>query len=182
MTRRKSAAKREICPDPLFRSELLAKFINSVMRHGKKSVAEGIVYRALDIAIKKKRGRGVEESKYEHDQKKGKSGCLDEETRVEALEMFKEALGNVMPSVEVRSRRVGGSTYQVPVEIRMVRRQALAMRWLSKYASGRNEKTMILRLANEISDAVENRGGAVKKKEDMHRMARANQAFAHYRW
>lgn len=193
MARRKGAPKREIFPDPLFRSELLAKFINTVIRNGKKSVAESIVYGALDVVAKRVRGKGrAEEEGGEGGDKVGgglkkKRGGEDdirvnEKTRAVALDTFKKALGNVMPSVEVKSRRVGGSTYQVPVEIRVVRRQALAMRWLSEYANKRNEKTMILRLANEILDAVENRGGAVKKKEDVHRMAKANQAFAHYRW
>lgn len=188
MARRKTIPKREILPDPLFRSELLAKFINTVMRNGKKSVAESIVYGALDVIVNRVRSnKGY--TKEEVDDKSGdKVGglkrdiCLDGKTRAVALETFKEALSNVMPSVEVKSRRVGGSTYQVPVEIRVVRRQALAMRWLTEYANKRNEKTMILRLANEILDAVGNRGGAVKKKEDVHRMAKANQAFAHYRW
>lgn len=188
MARRKAAPKREVLPDPLFRSELLAKFINTVMRNGKKSVAESIVYGALDIVAKRVRGN---KGRFEEEGGKGgdKAGKrskgyirVNEKTRAVALDIFKEALGNVMPSVEVKSRRVGGSTYQVPVEIRAVRRQALAMRWLSEYANKRNEKTMILCLANEILDAVENRGGAVKKKEEVHRIAKANQAFAHYRW
>lgn len=174
MARRKAAPKREILPDPLFCSELLAKFINTVMRNGKKSVAEHIVYGALDVVAKHVRGKAMGESRG--------NIRVDEKTRTVALDTFKEALGNVMPSVEVKSRRVGGSTYQVPVEIRAVRRQALAMRWLSEHANKRSEKTMILRLANEILDAVENRGGAIKKKEEVHRMAKANQAFAHYRW
>lgn len=188
MARRKAAPKREILPDPLFRSKLLAKFVNAVMRNGKKSVAENIVYGALDIVVKK-RMRIYMKGDSEGDSgstgrslKGGGNTHLDEKTRSAALETFKEALGNVTPIVEVKSRRVGGSTYQVPVEIRAVRRQTLAMRWVAEYANKRNEKTMILRLANEILDAVENRGGAVKKKEDVHRMAKANQAFAHYRW
>lgn len=189
MARRKAAPKREILPDPLFRSELLAKFMNAVMRNGKKSVAENIVYGALDIVTKRIRRRTEREGSSEEcsdttgNRRRLKGDIyLDATTRSVALEIFKKALGNLMPSVEVKSRRVGGSTYQVPVEIRAVRRQALAMRWLTEYANKRNEKTMTLRLANEILDAVENRGGAVKKKEDVHRMAKANQAFAHYRW
>lgn len=192
MARRKAAPKREVLPDPLFHSELLSKFINAVMRNGKKSVAESIVYGALDIVVKRVCGnkkRFEEEGVIERgDKAVGKLKeqqqhiCVNEKTRAVALDTFKEALANVMPSVEVKSRRVGGSTYQVPVEIRAVRRQALAMRWLSKYANKRNEKTMILCLANEILDALENRGGAVKKKEEVHRIAKANQAFAHYRW
>ncbi|WP_264435236.1 30S ribosomal protein S7 [Coxiella endosymbiont of Dermacentor marginatus] len=191
MARRKAAPKREILPDPLFRSKLLAKFINAVMRNGKKSVAENIVYGALDIVTKRscihiKEYTEGEKSVRESGGKTRRSlkgnTHLDERTHSVALEKFKEALSNVTPIVEVKSRRVGGSTYQVPVEIRAVRRQTLAMRWVTEYANKRNEKTMILRLANEILDAVENRGGAVKKKEDVHRMAKANQAFAHYRW
>lgn len=188
MARRKATPKREVLPDPLFRSELLAKFINIVMRNGKKSVAESIVYGALNVIVKRIRNKGY--TKEEVGDRNGSKGwdptktdiCLDEKARTMALDTFKEALSNVMPSVEVKSRRVGGSTYQVPVEIRAVRRQALAMRWLTEYANKRNEKTMILRLANEILDAVGNRGGAMKKKDDVHRMAKANQAFAHYRW
>ena len=156
MPRRRVVAKREVLPDPKFGSQTLAKFINVVMVDGKKSVAERIVYGALDIVADKKSG--------------------------EALDVFEQALDNIRPSVEVKSRRVGGSTYQVPVEIRSTRRMTLAMRWLVEFASKRNEKTMVLRLANEILDAVEGRGGAVKKREDVHRMAKANQAFAHYRW
>ena len=189
MTRRKAAPKREILPDPLFYSELLAKFINVVMRNGKKSVAEKIVYRALDVVAKRVRSKspndGWESGEYVEDGSKKRFFAdirVDKKAHTVALETFKTALGNVMPSVEVKSRRVGGSTYQIPVEIRAVRRQTLAMRWLSQYANQRNEKTMTLRLANEILDAVENRGGAVKKREDVHRMAKANQAFAHYRW
>ncbi|MBW5802555.1 30S ribosomal protein S7 [Coxiella endosymbiont of Ornithodoros amblus] len=191
MARRKTAPKRETLPDPLFHSELLAKFINAVMRNGKKSVAEKIVYGALDVVAKRvqnksgKEGDGGGESG-------GKAGVIkkrslgdirtDENARALALETFKEALDKVMPNVEVKSRRVGGSTYQVPVEIRMTRRQALARRWLVEYANKRNEKTMVLRLAHEILDALEGRGAAIKKREDIHRMAKANQAFAHYRW
>lgn len=189
MARRKAAPKREILPDPLFHSELLAKFINAVMRNGKKSVAEKIVYGALDVVAKRARSTSADNDEKSGEGEKGDSKRrlvsdirVDEKTRAVALEAFKTALGNVMPSVEVKSRRVGGSTYQVPVEIRAVRRQALAMRWLAEYANQRNEKTMALRLANEILDAVENRGGAAKKREDVHRMAKANQAFAHYRW
>ncbi|MFV9988734.1 MAG: 30S ribosomal protein S7 [Coxiella endosymbiont of Dermacentor nuttalli] len=191
MARRKAAPKREILPDPLFRSKLLAKFINAVMRNGKKSVAENIVYGALDIVTKRacihikeytEGEKSVRESSFKTRRSLKENTHLDERTHSVALEKFKEALSNVTPIVEVKSRRVGGSTYQVPVEIRAVRRQTLAMRWVTEYANKRNEKTMILRLANEILDAVENRGGAVKKKEDVHRMAKANQAFAHYRW
>lgn len=188
MARRKAAPKRVILPDPLFHSELLAKFINVVMRNGKKSVAERIVYGALDDVVKKTLGVVAASTKSEEEGKSRKlkpvSGDIrsSESAREAALDIFKQALDNVMPTVEVKSRRVGGSTYQVPVEIRAARRTALAMRWLVEYASKRGEKTMAIRLAKEIMDAIEGRGGAVKKREDVHRMAKANQAFAHYRW
>lgn len=198
MARRKAAPKREILPDPLFKSKLLAKFINSVMCSGKKSVAEKAVYGALDNVVKSLKTSNKLAAHAEHrDDESGAEGSgakggaalkptgdirLDEASRVVALNAFKTALENITPQVEVKSRRVGGSTYQVPVEIRATRRSTLAMRWLVEYANNRNEKTMEIRLANEIMDAIENRGGAVKKREDVHRMAKANQAFAHYRW
>ncbi|MDF1797345.1 MAG: 30S ribosomal protein S7 [Coxiellaceae bacterium] len=184
MSRRKAAPKRSILPDPLFKSELLAKFINSVMDSGKKSVAERIVYGALDEIMNR-----TKKSKQQDDEGEGGSSGsaggnirTSDSAREKALEMFKQALDNVMPSVEVKSRRVGGSTYQVPIEIRGARRMALAMRWMVEYAGKRGEKTMKERLAAEMIDAIEGRGGAVKKREDVHRMAKANQAFAHYRW
>ncbi len=156
MPRRRVVAKREVLPDPKFGSQTLAKFINVVMVDGKKSTAEKIVYGALDIVSDKKSG--------------------------EALDVFEQALDNIRPSVEVKSRRVGGSTYQVPVEVRPARQSALAMRWLVEYARKRGEKSMRQRLAGEMLDAVENRGAAVKKREDVHKMAEANKAFSHYRW
>lgn len=156
MSRRRVNAKRVIFPDPKYGSELLAKFVNVVMKSGKKSIAEQIVYGALDQIAKKGRG--------------------------DALEVFSQALDNIRPVVEVKSRRVGGATYQVPVEVRPMRRSALAMRWLVDAARNRSEKTMGLRLAGELMDAYESRGTAVKKREDTHRMADANKAFAHYRW
>ena len=156
MPRRRVIGQRKILPDPKFKSELLAKFVNIVMVDGKKSIAEKIVYGALEFM--------AEKSGKEH------------------LAVFEEALENVRPSVEVKSRRVGGSTYQVPVEVRPVRRNALAMRWMVEAARKRGEKSMALRLANEMLDASENKGTAVKKREDVHRMAEANKAFAHYRW
>jgi small subunit ribosomal protein S7 len=156
MPRRRSIEQRKILPDPKFGSELLAKFINVIMVDGKKSIAESIVYNALDT--------------------------LAQRTGKEALEAFEAALENVRPTVEVKSRRVGGSTYQVPVEVRPVRRNALGMRWIVEAARKRGDKSMALRLANELSDASENKGAAVKKREDVHRMAEANKAFAHYRW
>ena len=156
MPRRRVVAKREVLPDPKFGSQTLAKFINVVMVDGKKSVAERIVYGALDIVADKKSG--------------------------EALDVFEQALDNIRPSVEVKSRRVGGSTYQVPVEVRPARQSALAMRWLLEYARKRGEKSMRQRLAGEMINAVDNRGAAVKKREDVHKMAEANKAFSHYRW
>ena len=157
MPRRRVVAKREILPDPKYGSETLAKFINVVMVDGKKSTAEKIVYGALDIVAEKK-------------------GAND------ALAVFEEALDKVRPAVEVKSRRVGGSTYQVPVEVRPARQTALAMRWLVDYSRKRGEKSMRQRLAGEMMDAVENRGAAVKKREDVHRMAEANKAFSHFRF
>jgi small subunit ribosomal protein S7 len=156
MSRRRVAAKREILPDPKFGDQTVAKFINMLMDSGKKSVAENIVYGALEEIGK--RGRG------------------------EAIDLFKTALGNVEPRVEVKSRRVGGATYQVPVEVRPNRRSALAMRWIVDAARKRGEKSMGRRLAGEFMDASENRGTAVKKREDTHKMAEANRAFSHYRW
>ncbi|HET7177009.1 MAG TPA: 30S ribosomal protein S7 [Gammaproteobacteria bacterium] len=156
MSRRKSADRRPILPDPKFGSERLAKFVNMVMERGKKSTAEGIVYDALDVIAGKRGG--------------------------DAMETLDKALDNVRPMVEVKSRRVGGATYQVPVEVRPTRQQALAMRWLIEAARERTEKSMPMRLAGELMDAAENRGSAVKKREDVHRMAEANKAFAHYRW
>ncbi|WDE05699.1 30S ribosomal protein S7 [Thalassomonas viridans] len=156
MPRRRVVGQRKILPDPKFHNELLAKFINILMVDGKKSTAEKIVYGALDI--------------------------LAEKSDKEHLELFEIALDNIRPQVEVKSRRVGGSTYQVPVEVRPVRRNALAMRWLVDAARKRGEKSMAQRLANEMLDASDNKGSAVKKREDVHRMAEANKAFAHYRW
>jgi small subunit ribosomal protein S7 len=159
MSRRSQAPRREVLPDPKYGNEMLAKFINMVMKSGKKSVAEHIVYGAL--------GRIAE-----------RSGNDDQR----ALELLSHALDNIKPAVEVKSRRVGGATYQVPVEVRSARRETLAMRWAIEAARGRSEKSMALRLAHELMDAAENRGSAVKKREDTHRMAEANKAFAHYRW
>lgn len=196
MARRKAAPKRSILPDPLFHSELLAKFINAVMRSGKKSVAERIVYGALDIVVKKLQSDPkLNRSATSDDESGGEGGSsgsgskkitgdirTDDSARRAALDAFKQALENITPSVEVKSRRVGGSTYQVPMEIRATRRVALAMRWMVDFSTKRHEKTMVNRLAGEILDALEHRGGAAKKREDVHRMAKANQAFAHYRW
>ena len=156
MSRRHSAEKREVLPDPKFGDIVLSKFMNAIMLDGKKSVAEKIVYGALDQCQSR--------------------------ARTDPLQMFHDALSNVQPQVEVRSRRVGGATYQVPVEVRPERRQALAIRWLITAARKRNENTMEERLAGELSDAVNNRGTAVKKREDTHKMADANKAFSHYRW
>lgn len=169
MARRKAAAKRSILPDPLFGSELLAKFVNVVMQRGKKAVAEKVVYGALQKVIERK-------AKDKGDIKE------NDKARAAALELFEKCLEAIQPTVEVRSRRVGGSTYQIPVEVRPARRVALAMRWLVDAACSRGEKGMVVRLANEVLDALENKGGAIKKREDVHKMAKANQAFAHYRW
>ncbi|MGE3710886.1 MAG: 30S ribosomal protein S7 [Hyphomicrobiaceae bacterium] len=156
MSRRHSAVKREVNPDPKFNDIIITKFMNAVMSEGKKSVAERIVYGALDK--------------------------MESRAKQNPVQMFHQALENVMPSVEVRSRRVGGATYQVPVEVRQERRQALAIRWIITAARGRNENTMVDRLSAELLDAANNRGTAVKKREDTHKMAEANRAFSHYRW
>ena len=156
MSRRHSAEKREVIPDPKFGDNVVTKFMNSVMYEGKKSTAESIVYGAFEI--------------------------VEAKLRTEPLPVFRAALDNVAPAVEVRSRRVGGATYQVPVEVRPERRQALAIRWLITAARARNDKTMVERLSAELIDAANNRGNAVKKREDTHRMAEANRAFSHYRW
>jgi small subunit ribosomal protein S7 len=159
MSRRTQAPKRTILPDPKYGSELLAKFMNMIMNDGKKSVAERIIYGALDR---------ITEKEAQADEK--------------ALELLEQALENVKPVVEVKSRRVGGATYQVPIEVRPQRRQTLAMRWVIEAARKRGEKSMGMRLAGEIRDAYENKGTAIKKREDVHRMAEANKAFAHFRW
>ena len=156
MSRRHRAEKREVIPDAKYGDVILAKFMNSLMYEGKKSVAEGILYGAFDT--------------------------IQAKTKQDPLNVFHEALRNVSPALEVRSRRVGGATYQVPVEVRSVRRQALGIRWLISAARERNEKTMTERLSAELLDASNNRGNAVKKREDVHRMAEANRAFSHYRW
>ncbi len=156
MPRRREVEKRRILPDPKFQDRLVAKFVNNLMRQGKKSVGEKIIYGAFDQ--------------------------VEQRLKDDPLKIFKKALDNVKPVVEVKSRRVGGATYQVPVEVRQDRRVALAMRWLIDYSKNRGEKTMVEKLAGEIMDAASNRGNAVKKREDTHKMAEANKAFAHYRW
>jgi small subunit ribosomal protein S7 len=156
MSRRHRADKREIIPDPKYGDVVVTKFMNSLMEQGKKSVAEHIVYGAL--------------------------GRIEQKAKRDGIELFHEALNNVKPAIEVRSRRVGGATYQVPVEVRNDRRQALAIRWIITAARGRNENTMEERLSGELLDAANNRGTAVKKREDTHKMAEANRAFSHYRW
>jgi small subunit ribosomal protein S7 len=156
MSRRHRAERREVLPDPKFGNMVVSKFMNSIMYAGKKSVAEQIVYGAFDM--------------------------IENKTKQNPVTVFEQALDNVMPTIEVRSRRVGGATYQVPVEVRSDRRQALGIRWLITAARDRNEKTMTERLSAELLDASNNRGNAVKKREDTHRMAEANRAFAHYRW
>jgi len=156
MSRRHRAEKRDVIPDPKFGDVVVSKFMNSLMYHGKKSSAESIVYGAFDR--------------------------IQEKSSQDPVQVFHEALDNVKPSVEVRSRRVGGATYQVPVEVRPERRQALAIRWLIEASRKRNESTMIERLSGELMDASQNRGSSVKKREDTHKMAEANRAFSHYRW
>jgi small subunit ribosomal protein S7 len=156
MPRRREVSRREISPDPKYKNNLVAKFINKVMQRGKKSVAERILYRAMDI--------------------------IQERTKDDPLKVFEKSVNNVKPVIEVKSRRVGGATYQVPTEIRPERRTALAIRWLISYAQERSEKSMEEKLAAELMDAANNRGGAIKKREDVHKMAEANKAFAHYRW
>jgi small subunit ribosomal protein S7 len=156
MSRRSVVPKREILPDPLYNSQLVTKFVSVLLEDGKKSVAERILYDALAV--------------------------IRERTEEDPVKVFKKAIENVKPAVEVKSRRVGGSTYQVPVEVRPNRRLALSLRWILESARRRGEKTMNLRLAGELLDAAENRGAAIKKKQDTHRMAEANKAFAHYRW
>ena len=156
MPRRGQIAKRDVLPDPMYNSKLVTRLINNIMYDGKKGVAQKIVYGAFEI--------------------------VNEKTGKDALEAFKEALENIMPVLEVKARRIGGATYQVPIEVKPERRQALALRWITLYSRKRGEKTQEERLANEIMDAANNTGASVKKKEDMHKMAEANKAFAHYRW
>lgn len=187
MPRRKAAVKREILPDPMFGSELLAKFINVVMRSGKKSLAEHIVYNALTTVaahLKKEKHGKKDEDESGDTGSTGGRGAVKRTTvsSSEEFDILDKALNHVRPTVEVKSRRVGGATYQVPVEVDSARGMALAMRMLVKASKARSEKTMILRLAAEIRDALQGRGAAVKERDDMHRMAKANQAFAHYRW
>jgi small subunit ribosomal protein S7 len=182
MPRRKAATKRKILPDPLYGSEWLAKFINVVMRRGKKSVAEQIVYNALAEAKKRLKKDKHPTKKTESDEDEGSASGKKEKFDAANLEALEKALHNVRPTVEVKSRRVGGATYQVPIEVNAERGLALAMRMLANAAKARGEKTMVLRLAAEILDAHEGRGAAVKMRDDIHRMAKANQAFAHYRW
>ena len=156
MPRRGNVPKREILPDPVYHSVLVTKLTNSIMLDGKKGVAQKVVYGAFDI--------------------------IKDKTQKEPLEVFQQALENIMPSLEVKARRVGGATYQVPIEVRPARRQTLGLRWLTNFARARSEKTMRERLAGEIMDAANNTGAAVKRREDTHRMAESNKAFAHYRW
>ena len=156
MPRRGNVPKREILPDPIYNSVLVTKLVNSIMLDGKKGVAQKVVYGAFDM--------------------------VKEQTGKDPLEVFTTAMDNIMPSLEVKARRVGGATYQVPMDVRPVRRQTLGLRWLTTYARARSERTMAQRLANEIMDAANNTGAAVKKREDTHKMAESNKAFAHYRW
>ena len=156
MPRKRVVTKREVIPDPNYKDALVAKFINNLMKKGKKSISRSILYSSFDL--------------------------ISEKSKKDPLSVFKKAVENVKPAVEVKSRRVGGSTYQVPTEVRPSRRQALSIRWIIQYASARGEKTMAEKLAGELMDAANSRGAAIKKKDDTHRMAEANKAFAHYRW
>lgn len=156
MPRKGNTPKREVLPDPVYRSVVVAKLVNSIMLDGKKGVAQKIVYDAFEV--------------------------IKQQTGEEPIEVFEKAMNNIMPVVEVKARRVGGANYQVPIEVRAERRQTLGLRWLTKYTRARGEKTMCDRLAKELMDAANNTGGSVKKKEDTHKMAEANKAFAHYRW
>ncbi len=181
MSRRHRAEKREILPDPKFGDLVLSKFINNAMIHGKKSTAEGIVYGAIEILEKK----GLNESKKEEGSEEGEkdSGSSDAiSAKSIGLRLFHDALKNTRPKLEVRSRRVGGATYQVPVEVSNTRSMALAIRWVIEAARKRSENTMVERLAGELMDAANDRGNATKKRDDTHKMAEANKAFAHYRW
>lgn len=193
MPRRKAAVKREVLPDPMYGSDQIAKFINIVMRGGKKSIAERIVYDSLSTLS----DRLKKEAKSDDEGDAGKSGSgakgarrstpvvskkAESQGNADVIENLHKALGNVAPSVEVKSRRVGGATYQVPIEVSADRGIALAMRWVVDAAKKRSEKTMALRLAAELYDACMNRGASIKARDDVHRMAKANQAFAHYRW
>ena len=154
--RRKKAERRQVSPDPIYQDELVSRFVNAVMESGKKNVAQRLVYQAFDL--------------------------IEDRTEEKGVEVFKKAVNNVAPLLEVRSRRVGGATYQVPIEVRSDRRVALAFRWIIQYAHGRNDKSMANRLANELMSAAKGEGGAIKKKDDTHRMAEANKAFAHFRF
>jgi small subunit ribosomal protein S7 len=169
--RRRSAPKRNILPDPKYRSEMVAKFVNNLMLDGKKSIAENITYQAFDILTERLNLKNTT-----------KSEDGGEGDKQNILQVFKRVLDNVSPTVEVRSRRVGGATYQIPMEVRPTRRSTLGMRSLIEAARQRREKGMVARLANEMLDALEGRGSAVKKRENIHQMAKANQAFAHFRW
>lgn len=195
MPRRKAAIKREVLPDPMFGSDQVAKFINVVMRAGKKSIAEKIVYSALNMLADRLKKESKSEGDSEGDSVKGakakKAGSTTaaksksqagSHSHDEVLEGLTRALNSVAPTVEVKSRRVGGATYQVPIEVAQDRGHALAMRWIVQAAKGRSEKTMALRLAAELHEACMGRGASVKTRDDVHRMAKANQAFAHYRW
>jgi small subunit ribosomal protein S7 len=190
MPRRKAAIKRDVLPDPMYGSAELASFINVVMRSGKKSIAEKIVYRALDaVVLRLKKHAKKDESGDTGGDSDGRSGRgtgggagAKHKPVTNALEVLDKALAHVSPTVELKSRRVGGATYQIPIEVASDRGKALARRWLVQAAKSRSEKTMVLRLAAEIMDAFENKGAAIKMRDDTHRMAKANQAFAHYRW
>lgn len=190
MPRRKAAIKREVLPDPLYNSDQVAKFINVVMRAGKKSIAEKIVYSALTMLSERLKKEGKQDDDSSDGGKGGRRAfgsharpkTTQSHGRDDVLETLHKSLSNVAPTVEVKSRRVGGATYQVPVEVAVDRGLALAMRWVVQAAKNRSEKTMALRLAGELYEAYLGRGASVKTRDDVHRMAKANQAFAHYRW
>lgn len=189
MPRRKAAVKREILPDPMYGSDQVAKFINIIMRGGKKSIAERIVYDSLGLLSDRLKKETKSDDEGESAKNSGAKGVRrvatskrDSHGGTEVIDNLQKALGNIAPSVEVKSRRVGGATYQVPIEVSSDRGIALAMRWVVEAAKKRSEKTMSLRLAAELYDACLNRGAAIKVRDDVHRMAKANQAFAHYRW
>lgn len=190
MPRRKAAIKREVLPDPMFGSEQVAKFINVIMRAGKKSIAEKIVYSSLHMLADRLKKEHKDEAEGEGGKAGGRKGGSSHKGRAapgahaheDLLEGLNKALGNVSPTVEVKSRRVGGATYQVPIEVAPDRGLALAMRWVVQAAKSRSEKTMALRLAAELYEAYMGRGASIKTRDDVHRMAKANQAFAHYRW
>ena len=179
MSRRKSSVPRKLKLDPRYQDVVLVKFVNKLMSHGKKSLAQGMAYGAIERLKEKNRVAKEKEGGQEKPEKQQEKQQVREE---EPIEIFRKAIENVKPHLEVRSRRIGGATYQIPVEVRPVRRQALAMKWIIQHARARNEKTMVDRLAGELWDAYHQRGSSIKKREDVYRMAQSNRAFSHYNW